>query len=257
MATPLTLRAVEHQAAVFRRFWRTSILFYVLNPLLFLAAMGLGLGGLVDERTGDVDGVPYLTFVAAGLLAASAMIGAAAESMWPVMGGMKWLRTYHAMVASPLRPRDVYSGVVIWTTVRAAGGAAIFIVVAALLGAVPSPWAVTAIPFAALCCAAFAAPLVAFAATQETDAKFSVIMRLGIMPLFLFSGTFFPVADLPVGLRVLAVFSPLWHAVELCRGAITGTLGFWSTLFHVAVLGALVVVGWQWGTRTFTRKLSE
>ena len=257
MPTPLTLRAVEHQAAVFRRFWRSSAVFYVLNPLLFLAAMGLGLGGLVDERSGDGGGEPYLTFVAGGLLAASAMLAASAESLWPVMGGMKWLRTYHAMAASPLRPRDVYSGVVIWTTMRSAGGAAIFVVVAALLGAVPSPWAVAAIPFAALCSAAFAAPLAAFAGGQETDAKFPVIMRLGLMPLFLFSGTFFPVADLPVGLRLLAVFSPLWHAVELCRGAFTGTLGLWSTLFHVALLGALVAAGWQWGIRTFTRKLTE
>jgi lipooligosaccharide transport system permease protein len=255
--TPLTVRAVEHQAAVFRRFWRSSAVFYVLNPLLFLAAMGLGLGGLVDERSGDVGGVSYLTFVSAGLLAASAMLGAGAESLWPVMGGMKWLRTFHAMVASPLRPRDVYSGILIWTTVRAAAGAAIFVVVAALLGAVPSAWGIAAVPFAALTAAAFAALLVAFAGSQETDAKFPVIMRLGLMPLFLFSGTFFPVADLPAGLQVLARFSPLWHGVELCRGAITGTLGLGATVVHVGVLGACVAAGWLWGTRSFTRRLTE
>ncbi|MGH9027680.1 MAG: ABC transporter permease [Acidimicrobiia bacterium] len=256
MATPLLLRAVEHQATVFRKFWRGSVIFYVLNPVLFLAAMGVGLGGLVDERTGDVDGVPYLTFIAAGLMAASAMLGATAESLWPVMGGMKWLRTYHAMVATPLRPSDVYAGVIVWTTVRAAMGAAVFVVVAALLGAVPSPWGVAAIPAAALTAAAFAAPLTAFAGSQETDARFPVIMRLGVMPLFLFSGTFFPVSQLPTGLQALAVLSPLWHGVELCRGATTGSIGYWAALAHIAVLGACVFAGWQWGARSFTRRLT-
>lgn len=257
MATPLTVRVVEHQAAVFRRFWRGSATFYVLNPVLFLAAMGVGLGGLVEERTGDVGGVPYLTFVAAGLMAASAMLGAAAESLWPVMAGTKWVRTFHAMVATPLRPGDVYAGIVAWTTARAAMGATVFLAVAALLGAVPSPWGVAAVPAAALCAAAFAALLTAFSATQETDARFPVVLRIGVMPLFLFSGTFFPVSQLPDALRPLAVLSPLWHGVELCRGATTGSIGLGPTVAHVAVLGACVVVGWLWGVRAFTRKLTQ
>jgi len=123
MATPLTVRVVEHQAQIFRRFWRGSATFYVLNPLLFLAAIGFGLGGLVQESTGNVGGVPYDAFVAPGLLAASAMLGAGAESLWPVMAGTKWVRTFHAMVATPVRPADVYAGVVAWTTVRSAVGA--------------------------------------------------------------------------------------------------------------------------------------
>jgi len=122
MATPLTVRVVEHQAQIFRRFWRGSATFYILNPVLFLAAIGFGLGGLVPESTGNVGGVPYDAFVAPGLLAASAMLGATAESMWPVMAGTKWVRTFHAMVATPVRPADVYAGVVAWTTVRSAVG---------------------------------------------------------------------------------------------------------------------------------------
>jgi lipooligosaccharide transport system permease protein len=257
MATPLTVRVVEHQAAVFRRFWRTSVTFYVLNPVLFLAAMGIGLGGLIDDRTGDVDGVPYLTFVAAGLMAAGAMLGAAAESLWPIMAGTKWVRTFHAMVATPVRPADVYSGIVGWTVGRAGVGATIFLVVAALLGAVPSPWGVAAVPAAALCAAAFAAPITAFSATQETDAKFPLIMRIGIMPLFLFSGTFFPVDQLPAALRPLSVISPLWHGVELCRGATTGSIDFLPAVGHVAVLVGCVVAGWAWGARSFTKKLTQ
>jgi lipooligosaccharide transport system permease protein len=257
MATPLTVRVVEHQAAIFRRFWRSSVTFYVLNPVLFLAAMGLGLGGLIEERTGNVDGVPYLTFVAAGLMAAGAMLGAAAESLWPIMAGTKWVRTFHAMVATPVRPVDVYSGIVAWTAARAAVGAAIFLAVAAVLGAVPSPWGIAAVPAASLCAAAFAAPITAFSATQETDARFPLIMRIGVMPLFLFSGTFFPVSQLPGALRPLSVISPLWHGVELCRGATTGSIGLWPAVGHVAVLAACVAAGWLWGARAFTRKLTQ
>jgi lipooligosaccharide transport system permease protein len=257
MATPLTVRVVEHQAAVFRRFWRGSATFYVLNPLLFLAAMGIGLGGLVEQRTGDVGGVPYLTFVAAGLLAASAMLGATAESMWPVMAGTTWVRTFYAMVATPVRPSDVYAGVVAWTAARSAVGASIFLAVAAALGAVPSPWGVAAIPAAALCAAAFAAPLTAFAGSQDTAARFPLIMRIGVMPLFLFSGTFFPVSQLPDALRALSVLSPLWHGVELCRGATTGSIDLLPAVGHVAVLVACVGAGWLWGVRTFTRKLTQ
>jgi lipooligosaccharide transport system permease protein len=257
MATPLTLRVVEHQVQIFRRFWRGSATFYVLNPVMFLAAMGVGLGGLVDERTGRVGGVPYLAFVAPGLMAAGAMLGAAAESLWPVMAGTKWVRTFHAMVATPVRPADVYSGIVAWTAARAAVGASIFLTVAAILGAVPSLWGVAAVPAAALCAAAFAAPLTAFSATQETDARFPLIMRIGVLPLFLFSGTFFPVSQLPGALRPLSVLSPLWHGVELCRGATTGSIDLGPAVAHVAVLAACVVAGWLWGTRSFTRKLAQ
>jgi lipooligosaccharide transport system permease protein len=256
MATPLTVRVVEHQAAIFRRFWRGSVTFYVLNPLLFLAAMGIGLGGLIEDRTGDVAGEPYLTFVAAGLLAASAMLGAASESLWPVMAGTTWVRTFHAMVSTPLRPSDVFAGVVAWTAARAAVGASLFLAVAAVLGAVPSPWGVAAIPAAALCAGAFAAPLTAFAGRQQTASLFPLIMRVGIMPLFLFSGTFFPVEQLPAALRPLSVLSPLWHGVELCRGATTGTIDALPAVGHVAVLAACVVAGSLWGARTFTRKLT-
>lgn len=257
MATPLAARVVEHQVAVFRRFWRGSVTFYVLNPLLFLASLGVGLGGLVDERTGLVAGVPYLTFVAAGLLAASAMLGATAESLWPIMAGTTWVRSFHAMVATPLRPADVYTGIVAWTATRAAVGASIFLAVAAVLGAVPSPWGIAAVPATALCAAAFAAPLTAFAASQNTASRFPLIMRIGVMPLFLFSGTFFPISQLPDALRRLSVLSPLWHAVELCRGATTGSIDPLPALGHVVVLVACVVAGWLWGVRTFARKLAQ
>jgi lipooligosaccharide transport system permease protein len=252
---PAALRVVEREAQVFRKLWRGSVFTFVLTPLLFLAAIGLGLGGLIDERSGDVEGVSYLAFVTPGLLAASAMQAAAGGSLWPVMAGVKWLRTYHAMVATPLSASDVLAGWLAWMAMRGAASAAAFLTVAALLGGVLSPWAVLAVPAAVLCASAFAAPLAAFSATQEDDSAFPVIMRLGIVPLFLFSGTFFPVDQLPGWLEPLAVLSPLWHGAELCRAATTGDIQ-WTDLLHLGVLLTCVGLGWRWGAQTFTRRLT-
>jgi lipooligosaccharide transport system permease protein len=257
MSTALPLRVVEHQARIYSRFWRSSVFAYILTPLMFLAAIGFGVGGLVEDNQSTVEGFSYLVFVTPGLLAASAMQGAAGESLWPIMAGTKWIRVFHAMVATPIRPSDVCLGVLLWTTVRAAGGAVIFLVIAGLLGGIDSLWAPLAIPGAALTAAAFAAPMAAFAATQETDIRFPVIMRLGIVPLFLFSGSFFPVSELPDWLEPFAVLSPLWHGVELCRAATTGTGDPLELLGSVAFLGALVVAGLAWGVRAFSRKLAS
>jgi lipooligosaccharide transport system permease protein len=256
-ATPAVLRVVEREARVFRRLWRSSVYSSFFTPVLFLAAIGLGLGGLIDERNRAVAGLDYLTFVAPGLLAASAMQTAAGESLWPVMAGTKWLRTFHAMVTTPVGARDVYGGFVIWTAVRVTMSATAFLTVAALLGGVPSLWGVLAVPAAVLCAVAFAAPLSAFAATQDTDATFPLILRLAIVPLFLFSGTFFPTSELPAGLRAVSAVSPLWHGVELCRAATTGSVDWGAAIVHLVVLIGCVAAGWAWGTRTFTRRLAQ
>ena len=254
MPSLLAVRVVEHQVRIYRRFWRGPVVGYILTPLLFLGAMGLGVGGLVEQDT--VAGVSYLAFVTPGLMAASAMQAAAGESLWPIMAGTKWIRTFHGMVATPIGPGDVYLGVVAWTGVRAAAGSSIFLVVAALLGGVDSLWAPLAVPAAVLTALAFAAPLAAFAATQDTDFRFPIIMRLGIVPLFLFSGTFFPVSELPDWLEPFCWLSPLWHGVELCRMATTGTFDAPQALANVAILTAIVLAGAAWGVRTFTRKLA-
>jgi lipooligosaccharide transport system permease protein len=255
--TAAVFRVVEREARVFRRLWRSSVYSSFVTPVLFLAAIGLGLGGLVDERRGDVAGLDYLSFVAPGLLAASAMQTAAGESLWPVMAGTKWVRTFHAMVATPVGAADVYGGFVVWTAVRVSMSATAFLIVAALLGGVPSAWGVLALPAAVLCAAAFAAPLAAFAATQEVDVAFPLILRLGIVPLFLFSGTFFPVDELPDWLRPISALSPLWHGVELCRAATTGSVEWGAAAAHVAILAGCVGAGWVWGTRSFTRRLAQ
>ena len=249
------LRVVEREAQVFRRLWRGSAFSTFLTPVLFLAAIGLGLGGLVDEGGGAVEGVEYLVFVAPGLLVAGAMQSAANDSLWPVMAGTKWLRTFHGMVATPLAPMDVFTGHVLWVAIRSVLSAAAFLLVAAVLGAVPSAWGLLAVPVAALCATAFAAPLAAYAASQDSELTFVLVMRLGVMPLFLFSGTFFPVSQLPGWLQGLAVLSPLWHGVELARGATTGRIDALDAAGHVLALVVVIALGSWAGARTWRRRL--
>jgi lipooligosaccharide transport system permease protein len=250
------LRVAEREARVWRRFWHTSVLTGVLMPLLFVGAIGGGLGDLVDQNRGTVEGVSYLVFVTPGILCATALQAATGSSLWPVMGGLKWTRTFHAAAATPVSPAQVYLGYLGWIGARLALNASLFVLVASLLGAVPSAWGVLAVPGAALGGLAFAAPVCAFSAAQDSDLVFTTIFRLVVMPMFLFSGTFFPVEQLPDAVEPLARLLPLWHAVELCRGATTGTLGLVDAAVHGAVLAGYIFAGAWFGTRVFASKLA-
>jgi lipooligosaccharide transport system permease protein len=254
-AVPMLLVA-EREARVWGHLWKTSLLTGVLMPVLFLGAMGVGLGGLVDENQGTVAGVEYLAFVTPGILAATALQAAAGESLWPVMAGIKWVKTFHAAAATSLSPGQVFGGYATWVTVRMLINAGLFVAVAAVIGGVISPWGVLAVPAAALGGLAFAAPLTAYSAGRDSDQSFSIIMRIAVVPMFLFSGTFFPVDQLPDWLEPLARVTPLWHAVELCRGATTGTLSLAGAVGHSAFLLAVVAVGCWWGVSTFRAKLA-
>jgi lipooligosaccharide transport system permease protein len=256
MATPPVLRVVEREMHVFARLWRSAVFSTFLAPVLFLAAMGLGLGGLVDEHSGKVAGLSYLDFVAPGLLVASAMQVAANESMWPVLGAVKWVKNFFATVATSITPGELVVGYVVWITLRAVLGSVVFLLVAALMGAVPSAWGVLAIPASALCAAAFSAPLTAYSVGLESDLAFPVIMRIAVLPLFLFSGTFFPISQLPGWLRPFAAVSPLWHGVELARHATVGSLHLGADVVHVLVLVACLAAGLLWGRRAFARRLT-
>ena len=253
-------RVFETRALQYRRTFRASIFSSFLNPVLFLVAMGVGLGTYVDRSgsaTASLGGMTYLQFLAPGLLAATTMQAAAFESTFPIMGGLTWQKTFHAMYATPVTPRDVVVGNLLWIAFRLTLIAMIFTIVMALFGAASSPLIVLAIPAAVLTGMAFAAPIAAFSATQTTPEKFNAVFRFGITPLFLFSGTFFPLSNLPEVVRPIAWLSPLWHGVELSRGLAFGTIGREPLLAfaHVAILAAIVVVGSAWAFRTVERRL--
>ncbi len=132
------LRAYEHWLAQYKRVWRGTVGTSLVNPLLYLAALGVGLGTIVDRSQNAPAGVPYLYFIAPGLLAAAAMQTAAAESSWPVLGAIKWTRTYYAMTATPLTERDVLIGHQLFVITRVLTASAAYLVVVAAFGAVNS-----------------------------------------------------------------------------------------------------------------------
>jgi len=239
-------RVVEHRAMQYRRTFRASIFGSFLNPILFLLAMGMGLGVYVDQSSDAVlGGVGYLQFLAPGLLAAAIMQTGSFDASFPILGGLQWNRTFHAMVATPLNGRDVAVGNIVWIAIRLTLVAVIFAAVIVAFGASRTWLVVFAVPAAVLTGIAFAAPIMAFTATQRTPDRFAALFRFGITPLFLFSGTFFPIESLPAFLQPIAWLSPLWHGVDLSRSLMLGTIGAAPLLaaIHVIVLAAIAIAG--------------
>lgn len=245
----------------YRRTWQGSIYSSVLNPVLYLSAIGLGLGTLVDAHRhagpgpASLGGVSYLVFLAPGLLAAAAMQTAMGESTYPVLSSVKWLRTYQAAAATPLRPADIFHGHLLFTAMRLTMNCAIFVAVMTAFGAVRSAGVLAALPVAVLTGLAFAAPIEAFAVSRTKDQAFAMLFRFGMIPLFLFSGTFFPVSQLPGWIRPVAYATPLWHGVALCRSLSIGTATLGGALVHVTYLVLLTAAGIAAGHRTYLRRL--
>jgi len=255
---PLALRAYQYSLLAYKRTWRGSVTTTFLYPLLYLAAIGVGLGHLVDHGSRQaVEGVPYISFLAPGLLAGTAMQIAANESTYPVMAGIKWLKTYLAMLATPLEVTDVLYGHLLWIVTRVSLASAVFLGVMTAFHTVPSLWAAAAFPAAVLTGAAFAAPVMAFSATQETDQSFVVIYRFGVVPLFLFSGTFFPISQLPGWLQVVARCTPLYQGVSLCRSLVLGRMDVPDDLAHAAYLVLMLVGGVLAARLTYRRRLVQ
>jgi lipooligosaccharide transport system permease protein len=253
-ATPMWLRAARYWGYQYRRTWRSSVATSFLIPVLYLAAMGVALGSLIDKHSHGVDGVTYVAFLAPGLLAGTCMQIGTNDATYPVMGAIKWMRTYFAQLAGPLSVYDVLLGHLAWIAARLAIVSSIYLAVMAIFGVVYSPWAILALPAAVLTGMAFAGPVSAFAATQEKDSSFSTLYRFAIIPMFLFSGTFFPISQLPTWLEVVAYCTPLYHGVTLCRDLTLGQVG-WADIGHAAYLAALLGAGYAAGRRTFAKKL--
>ena len=254
-ASPLWWRALRYWAYQYKKTWRSSVTTSFLYPILYLAGMGLGLGSLVDKHVHTVGGVSYLDYIAPGLLAATAMQIGANDAMYPVMGAIKWIRTYFAMLATPLRVDDVLIGHLGWMATRVAIVSTAYLSVIAAFGVVSSPLAVLALPAAVITGTAFSAPLAAFAATQQKDLAFTTVYRFVLIPLFLFSGTFFPVSQLPGWLQPVAYATPLFHGVDLCRGLVLGTLTVAGGVGDAAYLVGLTAIGFLWARRTFAARL--
>ena len=239
----------------YKRTWRGSLTTSFLYPVLYLAAMGVGLGSLVNKHAHLVGGVHYLDFLAPGLLAGTAMQVGGNEAMYPVMGAIKWVKTYFAMLATPLTVVDVLLGHLAWIAARLFMVSIIYVGIMAAFGTVHSAFAVLAVPAAVMTGLAFAAPIAAFAATQQNDVGFSTLYRFGLIPLFLFSGTFFPVSQLPGWLQAVAEATPLYHGVSLCRALVLGEVQAWPALVHGMYLAAMAALGLCLAAASYRRRL--
>jgi lipooligosaccharide transport system permease protein len=249
------LRKFEHSLLVYRRIWRGTFFGTLVSPVLYLTAMGVALGSLVPTLT-TFGGVPYIVFLAPGLMAGQAMQTATQESSWPLFAGFKWNKTFEAMIGTPQGVRDIVLGHLYWLVVRIGIVTGVFLTVAFLFGAITSPTALLAWPAAILTGVAFGMPMAAFTASRKTEQSFAFVFRFIITPLFLFSGTFFPIEQLPDQIEWVAWLTPLFHGVALTRSlAIGRDLDVVILGIHALVLIALASVGTTVAFRTFRKRL--
>ena len=255
VASRPSLRVLEHDLLVFRRGWHSYLLSGLSQPFLYLVSMGVGLGFYVNRNGGAPGGVPYLDYIAPALLVTQAMMAAAFESAWPIMGKIEWDKTYLAALNTPLGAMDLLVGDLMWIGFRATLLSVLFVAVIIVLGAAASPLIVLAVPVAVLTALSFAAPIMAFTATQTGVGGFNALFRFGITPLFLFSGTFFPVEKLPLVLQPLAWITPLYHGVAAARSLSLGQIDPVGLTVHSGFLVAVIVAGVAAGRVTFRRRL--
>jgi len=251
----------EHRFRVMRSYLQTVLVTGFGNPLLYLLAMGLGLGSLVSANMGPnaVDGVSYLAFVAPALLCTAAVTVASEEFTYPILLGFKWNPTFYGINASPIAPGQIIDGVLIAVVARLLGTSVIYFAFMVLFGGVPDPWGWVSILVATLGGLAFGAPIMAYVATLEQDTgQIAMLMRFVLLPMTLFSGTFFPLSSMPGFLQWIGWISPLWHSTELSRVFTYGmSEPLWLSVVHVLYLAALFVVFWRWTRRIAARRLNK
>ena len=258
MSTPAAIRVVERDLTFLRKIWKANMLGAVVQPLMYLLGVGVGVGSLVDEGAGNVEllgGVSYFAFYASAIIATATMFVGSQEALWPTMDGFTWSNAYRAATSTPITPRDVAAGLMIHYGIRVAISAGGVGLVLALFDETRGPGLLVAVPVGILTGLAFSMPLAAWTATRTTDNSFPAILRFAIIPMFLFGGAFYPVEQLPDWLEPVAWVTPLFHGVELSRGAILGGLGALDALVHLAVLLTFVVGGFVASSITFERRL--
>jgi lipooligosaccharide transport system permease protein len=247
-------RLVQRNMLVYRHSWMVVFSGF-FEPLFYLLGIGYGLGTIVGEVT-LTDGrmVAYAAFVAPALLAQSTMNGAISETIFNVFFKLNYEKVYDAILVTPLGINDIALGELMWAMIRATIYAVAFVAVMWVMGLLISPWAVLALPATLFCSLAFCAAGLATSTYLRTVQDFDLPFGLIIMPMFLFSGTFFPIEVYPQIIQWVVQATPLYHAVELLRGLTTGIVG-WPILVHVAYLAVFGSVAMVIARRRLATKL--
>ena len=252
-----TWRLFDYWASVFRRTWRGGAISSFVTPLLYILSLGVILGRFVHTSPAQMDGAgTYLQFVAPGMVASQAMTGMFGEFTYGAFGRIQWDKSYFSMMATPLTVAEIALGHVLFALFRTLLSCGVFFVVMSPFHAFRSVGGVLlALVVQLLIALAFATPLFAIAATVRTENVFNLVFRLAMTPLFLFSGGFFPITNLPGWLQWIARVTPLWHGVDLTRMLVLGHVDAARALVHVAYLVALTLAGWWLLVRQLTRRM--
>lgn len=231
LSWPHIIQVFKRNLRVFAKTWKANIMFNFVEPMLYLWAMGFGLGVYVSQ----INGLPYINFLAPGLIASSAMFSTAYEMTYGSYTRMGYQKIFHGMVATPVSIDDVLMGEILYGTFKGALYGAVFLLVVAIFGLVKSPWALL-IPLPLILMAmSFSILSLIWTAIAPNYDSFGYFFTLFISPMFLFAGIFFPIDNLPAGARFLPWFTPLYHTVKIIRSLILGHPG-WSQLQDIAWL---------------------
>jgi Nod factor-specific ABC transporter NodJ protein len=252
---PAAVRVFRYWITLYRRTWPSTIVISFLNPLLFLLGIGVGLGHLVSHHSSTIGGVSYSAFFAPGLLAASAMQTGYIEGGGRVAAAAGVAGSYRTAAATPLEPGEIMAGHLLFVGFRLLSSSAAFVAVMAMFGVAAGWWVVAAWPAAVLTGLAFAAPVAAWAVSQRSVAKLQTMFRFVLMPMYMFSGTFFALDQLPHGIRLAASVLPLTQGVALCRSLSLGTASAVDVAARAGYLLAFIVAGTLVARVAYRRRL--
>jgi lipooligosaccharide transport system permease protein len=250
---------VEARVMIFLKYIPSILAVAVANPFLYLLAVGIGVGKLINAHSGGVDGVKYLTFLAPALLATAAIQNALDETTFPTLEGFKWHKTFYSINATPISARQIANGVLLAAIIRVTFSVSVYAFIINIFGGFSSARAWLAIPTGIASGAAFGAMIMGVTAwTKNDDQFFMILSRFVMMPLFLFSGTFYQLTTLPIYLRWVGWLSPLWHTTELGRYLTYGHHISALILFvHIAYIVIMFTTGLLFAHHQFAKRLAK
>lgn len=245
-----TLRIFARHMAVFRKIWFTNIMFNFIEPLLYLTAMGYGLGTFVQ----DMEGMTYLQYIAPGMVASSAMFAASFECTYGSFIRLHYQKTFHAMLAGPVTVRDIVAGDILYATCKSMVFGLVILIVISALGQIQSWWALCIPLFLVIPGLAFSLLAICYTGITANIDNFNYYITLFLTPAYLFSGVFFPINSMPGWAQVVAWCNPIFHSVEICRALALGNINP-GLLMHAGVLALLAMLLMPLGVRLMTKRL--